>query len=352
MKSCKKPSCEAVDNQKQCFAVLKEAGKQTVASTVVEEERQPAAEKKKAGVIEEVAGDVKVAREGKHEVGLKDFVVFEGDSVETGPGGKARVRFEDGSKMMVAASSKVQIEVMQVDAAAKKRRIALSLLTGKIRNRVEKKLENENIFEVKTRTAVAGVRGTDFVTSFEADDKQWVTKVQTLEGKVRLADFTQSDFLDDKEASTLGERLVEAGSGASLVVTAPKVDDEISVKKAVQAGVLSPSFLIKEDEIKAIKEETEFASIKAIKAAAREVASVTSEAVCTEPSGLFNQCSFTCENNIKGAKTCRTDLPGVACVRKLCRANGKWNEAARLPASGGSLCDPKKVVVRECGTYW
>jgi hypothetical protein len=56
---------------------------------------------------------------------------------------------------------------------------------GKIRAKVEQKYDDEtNKFQVKTKSAVAGVRGTDFFTSYTPSNNQ--TKVVTFEGSVRF----------------------------------------------------------------------------------------------------------------------------------------------------------------------
>jgi ferric-dicitrate binding protein FerR (iron transport regulator) len=166
VKSCKKPTCEAFENQKQCLADLnaKKSGSKNASQTEVVESRAPASAKKRAGTFEELTGDVKVAHGGHVLPATKDAVVFEGDTIETGLGGKTRIKLDDGSKLMVASSSQVQIDLIDSDLTAKKRRIAMSLLYGKIRNKVDKRSDGENVFEVKTRTAVAGVRGTDFAS--------------------------------------------------------------------------------------------------------------------------------------------------------------------------------------------
>ncbi|HVK61180.1 MAG TPA: FecR family protein, partial [Bdellovibrionales bacterium] len=169
MKSCKKPTCQAIENQRQCLADLSNKVNATPAQSVntAEADRAPAstAQAIRAGSIEDAVGDVKIA--GRKNLRRGDVVNI-GDRIETGPAGKARIRLEDGSKLMIASSSQVIIDTMDIDAAQKKRRIAMSLLSGKVRNRVEKYPDQGNAFEVKTRTAVAGVRGTDFVTSFDA----------------------------------------------------------------------------------------------------------------------------------------------------------------------------------------
>jgi len=64
--------------------------------------------------------------------------------------------------------------------------------------------------------------------------------------------------------------------------------------------------------------------------------------------GKFNQCSWSCKNNPKGEKSCRTDLPEVSCVRQRCNAAGDWTDMNRMPSSYGSECPSSGFKVKAC----
>ncbi len=70
--------------------------------------------------------------------------------------------------------------------------------------------------------------------------------------------------------------------------------------------------------------------------------------ICEAPFAKFNQCAWFCLNNPKKAKTCKTDLTQVQCVRRRCNANGVWSEETRVPASQKFYCDDPKVSLRAC----
>ncbi|MES2962613.1 MAG: FecR family protein [Bdellovibrionota bacterium] len=351
VKSCKKPTCQAVDNQKQCFALLN-APKEN-STKVVEKKsegeapRAPASVGQPAGKVDNVAGTVQIERaKGGTEIAKKDMTVYVGDTLVTNDG-KIQVALEDGSMMMVPRDSKLKIENVAV-VAEKKRNIVLNLLKGKVRSQVNKNYKDENVFQVRTRTAVAGVRGTDFMASVELTNEQWITAVKTIEGKVRLNAVGSDGEADE-------HRIVTEGTAAAFVVKAPSREpaSESEFKKIVSGGELSPISYISEDELRLIKDATEFKPVEVqASVGTRQVASLDSDSVCSEPIGQFNQCSFTCEGNPSGEKKCRTDLPAVKCVRRLCRANGLWVEPKRLPASQADLCEPVKSIVRDCGSYW
>lgn len=355
VKSCKKPTCEPVENHKSCMALLEKN------SGAAKTDREPASAKSAeapapvpsiAGEVVNVDGIAKIIRaSGPVENPVEKLVVYEGDQVETKTNGKVKIRLKDASEMIVAANSRVKIELVKVDDAAGTRNVTLNLLLGKVRSRVQKKYEGGNSFNVRTRAAVAGVRGTDFVAVFEPGEKEWVSEVRTFEGLVHLEAAKKRG-----EESKPGKAVdVPAGTYASLVIGPPqRLDDEEEFFKSIDAGFVSPVYKMKDDEAQKLDEATEFAAATT-KKESRSTASVglDSDQLCQEPNGRFNQCSYTCEGkNPSGESKCRTDLPGVTCVRRLCRANGSWAEQTRLPASQSDQCTSGRPVVRDCGIYW
>lgn len=355
VKSCKKPTCAAVENQKQCLALL---GLKTpeVAATASIKEREPASQvapSARAGEIGKHEGAARVIHaSGPSEVPREGLAVFNGDIIETKTNGKVRVHLKDGSEMTVAANSRVRIENVHVDDKTGARKVALDLMLGKVRSHVTKKYEGDNSYTVKTKTAVAGVRGTDFVASFEPGEKEWVSEIRTLEGMVRFDRARPENSDMTKPASGVD---VPVGTYASLTIGPPaRFDDEAEFFKSINDGSMSPVFKMSDEDVDALNKATDFAVLEKDKKVNRGAASVGtgSDQICSSPSGQFNQCSFTCEGNPAGEKHCRSDLSGVACVRRLCRANGAWTEQTRLPASEGAHCQPGRPVVGDCGGYW
>ena len=353
VKSCKKATCEAVENQKQCLALMKSKPEPEAVATEappVQAARAPASVSKpegKAGSVDEVTGSAKIIHaHGGTENAKRGVAVFAGDTAETGDG-KLRIVLNDHSEMTLPRNSSVKIERVEVDGE-KARNIVMNLLKGKVRNHVAKGFKDQNVFEVKTRTAVAGVRGTDFIAAYELNDDEWITAVKTLEGKVRLSGANQ-------DPETGENRLVAEGTTAAFIVKAPPAGaSEAQINEKIEKeSSLTPLSYMNEDEMRLLHDATEFRPIEASKAAPdRVVASIDSDVVCSEPMGKFNQCSFTCEGNPKGEKKCRTDMPEVSCVRRLCRANGQWAEPKRMPSSQSDSCEALKPVIKECGSYW
>ena len=164
------------------------------------------------GLFMVVKGDVKMTvGDGKPlsvKVGTKINV---GDTVMTGEDSRAKIVMSDRNVINISPNTRLVIEEYSNDGRTKN--VKLSLLSGKIRNNVEQKYDaNSNKFEVRTPTAVAGVRGTQFITSYDLKSKQ--TEVITLFGQVEL-------------------RTINAGLVSKLFVTVAK--GEVSRAEAAAA---------------------------------------------------------------------------------------------------------------------
>jgi hypothetical protein len=115
----------------------------------------------------------------KVNVGQK---VQEGDVVITDVDSRAKIVMNDRNIINVSPSTRFKISKYVTDA---NRSVSLDLSNGKIRNNVIQKYDGEkNKFEVRTATAVAGVRGTRFITGYNPITK--VTQVITLKGQVSV----------------------------------------------------------------------------------------------------------------------------------------------------------------------
>ncbi|XGC80944.1 FecR domain-containing protein [Bdellovibrio bacteriovorus] len=139
------------------------------------------------GVFMVTKGSVKVqsAKTGTTDakVGVK---VFEGDTVITAADSRAKIVMADRNVINVNPDTKIQIAKYQNDSATGKKDVQLNLLQGKVRNNVQQNYDGEKSkFLIKTPTAVAGVRGTQFLAGF--DPSTQMTSVVTFKGAVSVA---------------------------------------------------------------------------------------------------------------------------------------------------------------------
>lgn len=138
------------------------------------------------GVFMVVKGDVKLQTAGKGilpaKVGMK---VSTGDKIIAGTEARAKVVMQDKNVLNISPNTQIVIEKYVYNENTNEKNVTLNVLYGKVRSTVNQKYDGEkNKFEIKTPSAVAGVRGTDFLTQFNTSTHQ--AKFVTFEGAVAV----------------------------------------------------------------------------------------------------------------------------------------------------------------------
>ncbi len=105
-----------------------------------------------------------------------------GDSVQTGVGSSASLRFADGSRLLVSEKSKVQMSNLLVFGKTGMADTRIRVESGTVETQVAKQKGSAAKYEVKAPTMNLGVRGTDF--RVRVDESSGVTRSEVLEGKV------------------------------------------------------------------------------------------------------------------------------------------------------------------------
>ncbi len=139
------------------------------------------------GVLMIVKGDVKVEvfKSKKTEKAKVGFKIFPGDAILTGKDSRAKLVMIDKNVINISPDSKFILEKYVYNPEENKKDVSINVLYGKVRNTVNQKYDGEkNRFHVKTASAVAGVRGTDFVVQYNRATR--VAKIFTFKGKVEV----------------------------------------------------------------------------------------------------------------------------------------------------------------------
>ncbi|MFN7730162.1 MAG: FecR domain-containing protein [Bdellovibrio sp.] len=139
------------------------------------------------GVMMVVKGDIKVTsgKDGKTEPGKVGRKVFSGDSILAGVDSRAKIVMSDRNILNVSPESKITIEKYTNDAKTDSKNVEIKVEYGKVRAQIEQKYDGDkNKFNIKTPTAVAGVRGTDFITGFNRATRE--TSIVTFSGMVAV----------------------------------------------------------------------------------------------------------------------------------------------------------------------
>lgn len=145
------------------------------------------AKKKAQGVFTVVKGKVSIQRAGKKKarkvrVGTK---VYPQDTITASKDSRAKVVMVDENVLNISPESQVQIAEYENDPKSKKKKVMLNLMYGKVRSTVKQKYDGDkNIYRVKTPSAVAGVRGTDFFVDYVPTTRR--SQIVTFEGQVTV----------------------------------------------------------------------------------------------------------------------------------------------------------------------
>jgi hypothetical protein len=152
-----------------------------------------------AGEVVTIKGTVLVRQDSddektKQPIALKPGNnLYPGDVVNTASDGAVKILLKDKTIVDLGGSSLFKVAQFKPNEGAN-REVELDMMFGKMRVAVPRKLEGDGKFQIKTRAATMGVRGTEFVVSTAletSNENEKVTPPQTsvvvLQGKVDVA---------------------------------------------------------------------------------------------------------------------------------------------------------------------
>lgn len=137
---------------------------------------------KNIGIVNSLQGEAHSYREGSDisenlNIGNKIYV---GDTIITGKDSKMQLIFRDDSAITMGSESELTIDVDSYNMLTGKRESILFLAKGKIRSVVGKAFSRRgSSFQVRTNTAILGVRGTENVVVSQPEPA--VTQVYSIE---------------------------------------------------------------------------------------------------------------------------------------------------------------------------
>jgi len=141
------------------------------------------------GAVAALDGTVEINHAGPWLLAELAGPVSKGDQVRTGRPGRVRIVFADESVLELAEGSLVTINEQVFDPSAGSAKTAIELLGGKLRALVSGYYQKSgNAYEIRTLTAVAGVRGTTFVVAYEGEGD---TAVVGVDGYVSVYGMPQ-----------------------------------------------------------------------------------------------------------------------------------------------------------------
>jgi hypothetical protein len=137
------------------------------------------------GTFAAAEGNTEVQHDGRWNPAKIGDPVQVGDAVRTGPDGRARLVFQDDSVLNIGNSSFLVVDRQVFDPGEGGSRSLMKLLRGRVRALVSEYYQRPgSSYEVETDTAVAGVRGTEFIVQY--DPEQFTTEVVGVSGRVQV----------------------------------------------------------------------------------------------------------------------------------------------------------------------
>lgn len=161
--------------------------------------RAAQAQEAAVGRIGRVVGEVTLVRGAQSIAATSGMAVHQDDAVATGAEGRVEIVFEDGSTVVLGSDTAVSIATFAPPAAGPGRAL-LDLIDGILRLTLSAGRTWQS-FEVRSATAVASVRSTDWIV----DADRATTAVFVVDGSVAV----------DSRAG-LGGIVLAAGQGADV----------------------------------------------------------------------------------------------------------------------------------------
>lgn len=131
------------------------------------------------GTVAAVQGTLQVQRAATWQNGSVGAPIFVGDRLRTGANDAAKIVFRDDSVLDVAPQSELTVDRQAFDADAHRFDTLLRVVKGKVRAWVSEYYRQPRArYEIETPTAIAGVRGTEFVILYDPNGE--ITEVVGL----------------------------------------------------------------------------------------------------------------------------------------------------------------------------
>ncbi len=117
-------------------------------------------------------GSAAVVRKGRLEAQplAKDDMLSTGDRITTGKKSRIELQMPDGSFLRFDEETTFELQSIAFEKKRKRRKINISMILGKTWAKVSRLFGIKGRFEIATRTAVAGVRGTVYRVNVATDN--------------------------------------------------------------------------------------------------------------------------------------------------------------------------------------
>jgi hypothetical protein len=125
-----------------------------------------------AGVVQSLRGDVRIERGGQAMRAEVDMPVFAQDRIVTAPLSSVGITLRDNTRISLGGKTNIVLEQYQFAAGSNEGSLVMRVLRGSMGTVTGLIARNpSNQVEVRTKTATAGVRGTEFLVEVPDDEQ-------------------------------------------------------------------------------------------------------------------------------------------------------------------------------------
>jgi len=265
------------------------------------------------GIINFITGDVKLVADGKTLSANAGDKITQGMTVKTGAKSVVDIFFE-GSVIRILEKSSVKMQELIRNVKDNKDLTELYVENGQVFSHVTRKLTDGEKFKVNTPTAIAAVRGTQFLVN--AEDNSSV--IGCLEGTVAVKD-AKSDDSSYVNVEAGKEANVQSGKAVSVndlrqqnLENIRKIKDDIKQiredirKKFEEQRDEIRKQVVEQKEVNKARVEDQKTSDKANVQAIKDASKIQSEAIKADTNQKKNEAKEAVTNvnkpDVSGAK--------------------------------------------------
>lgn len=208
-------------------------------------------------------GDVKVGSDSSWDSASEQMPLTEGQEIKTGPQSQCNIVVGSESYITVKENSHLLLATLFKDVSGVEQ-TAVELRMGKTVVKPKKLLKGDS-FDVKTPTAVAGVRGTQFVVETSPAAQ---TKVAVVQGKVQMrrripaleevdrSVVEGSEVLSSLEKKTEAEAVVISENKSAVIDNSVAEKENEVIEKVIEEHVAKVEEEARKEELSAENGET------------------------------------------------------------------------------------------------
>lgn len=189
--------------------------------------------------ISAITGDVQVQKGGAGEwkTAAVGGLLQSGDKIKTGSKSSCTIEWSQGNTMKLKEFTNVAIDKLEKNPAADAETTSLNMASGKVYGKAKKMSGKGSQFEIKTPTAIAGVRGTELGVGVDADE---TTTVECREGAVSVKGTSGGEVMLGAKQKTTVRKGEEPEAASQMTSEEEQAFEELQDAAGVTLDITQP----------------------------------------------------------------------------------------------------------------